>query len=77
MKRMTIQKPLAIKYKGSLTIEWMKTNEVAKYLITSPNNVRNMVYRGLLSPRRFNGRLYFSTAEVSRLIDLKGEQYVD
>lgn len=47
---------------------WLRTSDVAEYLGTSPNNIRNMIYRKYLKPRRFAGRWYFSKSEIDRLI---------
>lgn len=59
---------------GSLTNQgWFRTNQVAKYLGTSPNNIRNMVYKGHLKPRKFSGRWYFKRSEIDHLIETKGE----
>lgn len=75
MKRVTLEIHRNMVAQGSLTTEWMKTDEVADYLKTSQNNVRNMVYKGYLRPVRFMKRLYFRKHEVYRLIDTKGDQY--
>ncbi|WP_415062090.1 helix-turn-helix domain-containing protein [Bdellovibrio sp.] len=48
---------------------WMKTDQVAEYLGTSPNNVRNMIYRNYLRPKRYAGRWYFNREEIDRLIN--------
>lgn len=47
---------------------WLKTDQVAIYLGTSPNNIRNMVYRLKLFPRKFMGRWYFNREEIDQLI---------
>lgn len=51
---------------------WMKTDQVAKYLGTSENNVRNMVYKGQLSARKFGGRLYFKREQIDYAIETEG-----
>lgn len=48
--------------------EWLKTADVAEYLGTSPNNIRNMIYRHHLSPRKFYGRWYFKKSDVDSLL---------
>lgn len=62
------------KQDSSLTIEieWMKTKQVATYLSTTPTNIRNMVYKGYLIPRKVGGRLYFKKTEVDYLIETEG-----
>ena len=73
MKRMTRYKSFLKLLKGSLTTkEWMKTDQVAEYLSTSKCNVRNMVYKGLLFPKKFNGRLYFKKSDIDLLIQAEG-----
>lgn len=66
---------------SSLTIrieqEWMKTFQVASYLGTSSNNIRNMVYKGYLVPRKVGGRLYFKKSEIDNLIETEGVGYGD
>ena len=74
MKLMTKFKVDPNTLSSSLTIQgWMRTEHVADYLGTSQNNVRNMIYRGLLSPRKFGGRLYFKREEIDHLIETQGE----
>jgi excisionase family DNA binding protein len=73
MKQMTKFKVSSHTLDGSLTIQgWMRTEHVADYLGTSQNNVRNMIYRGLLSPKKFGGRLYFKREEIDHLIEAQG-----
>lgn len=56
-------------FEGRLTGQgWMKTGQVAIYLGTSPNNIRNMVYRLKLFPKKFMGRWYFNREEIDQLI---------
>lgn len=50
-------------------LEWMRTEDAAKYLRTSVGQIRNMVYRGQLKPRKFNRRLYFRKADIDRTIE--------
>lgn len=70
MKAMTTAFDKNKKLSGSLKIQgWMKTDQVADYLGTSPNNIRNMVYKCLLTPRKFGGRWYFKREEIDHLIE--------
>ncbi len=48
---------------------WFTTEDVARYLRISTNAVRIAVHRGVLSARKFNGRLYFKRAELDELLD--------
>lgn len=48
---------------------WMKTDQVAEYLGTSPNNIRNMIHRNYLKSKKFGGRWYFNKEEVDRMIN--------
>lgn len=58
---------------GSLTTrqngKWLRTKDVAHYLGTTEGGIRNMVYRGQLIPRKFNGRCYFAVADIDRQIE--------
>ncbi len=48
--------------------EWLKTSDVAEYLGTSPNNIRNMIYRLHLRPTKFYGRWYFKKSDLDNLL---------
>lgn len=48
---------------------WLTTEEAAVYLRKSTHAIRQMVYKGKLMARKFNGRLYFKKAELHALID--------
>ena len=71
MKRMTTAHTVFKNRPSSLKTEsgWMRTDQVAVYLSTSPNNIRNMVYKGLLLPRKFGGRWLFKREEIDHLIE--------
>lgn len=70
MKPMTMNRVRNRTLDSSLKIQgWMKTDQVANYLGTSPNNVRNMVYKCQLTPRKFGGRWYFKREEIDQLIE--------
>jgi hypothetical protein len=56
----------------NLAVEWMSTNDVAKFLSVSPNSVRIMVCRGILPAFRLRGRLRFRKKDCAALIDKKG-----
>jgi excisionase family DNA binding protein len=60
----TISAPSSLKSQG-----WMKTEQVADYLGTSSNNIRNMVYRSRLFPKKFGNRLYFRREDIDHLIE--------
>jgi len=47
------------KFFENLDVEWLSTNDVAKFLSVSPNAVRIMVCRGTLPAYRMRGRLRF------------------
>lgn len=51
---------------------WIKTDQVADYLGTSPNNIRNMIYRGHLFPKKFHGRWYFKKEDIDFIIEGSG-----
>lgn len=73
MKKMTTDFDRNKTLSGSLKIQgWMKTDQVANYLGTSPNNIRNMIYKCKLTPRKFGGRWYFKRAEIDHLIETEG-----
>lgn len=61
----------------SLKIErgWLRSAQAAEYIGVSPNNLRNMIYRGYLSPIKFAGRWYFKKTELDSLIQVKGTIY--
>ena len=48
---------------------WLTTEEAAVYLRKSTHAIRQMVYKGKLMARKFDGRLYFKKAELHALID--------
>ncbi len=48
---------------------WLRTEEAAVYLRKSTHAIRQMVYKGKLMARKFDGRLYFKKAELHALID--------
>ncbi len=73
MKMMTVHSMNSNSVTGSLKIQgWMRTDQVANYLGTSPNNVRNMVYKCQLFPKRFGGRWYFKREDIDHLIETEG-----
>jgi excisionase family DNA binding protein len=47
---------------------WLSTNDVAKFLSTSPNAVRIMVSRGRLKAHRIGGRLKFRKSDCNALL---------
>ena len=56
---------------------WMTSKEAAEYLRTSPNNIRVMVYRGVIRPYKLNGRNRFKREELDNLVEssiCKGEK---
>lgn len=50
-------------------LEWMRSEEAARYLRRSVGQIRNMVYRGQIKFRKFNGRLYFKKVDLERAIE--------
>ncbi len=73
MKPMTTVQVRSKNLDGSLTIQgWMKTDKAADYLGTSPNNIRNMVYKNQLFPKKFGGRWYFKRDQIDLLIEMEG-----
>jgi excisionase family DNA binding protein len=52
---------------------WLRTSDVASYLGTSVGNIRQMVYRGTLKAKKFNGRLMFKKSEIDLLIEFSKE----
>ena len=50
-------------------LEWMRSEEAARYLRRSVGQIRNMVYRGQIKFRKFNGRLYFKKIDLERAIE--------
>lgn len=50
-------------------LEWMRSEEAARYLRRSVGQIRNMVYRGQIKFRKFNGRLYFKKMDLERAIE--------
>lgn len=53
---------------------WLNTKEAAEYLRVSPDNIRVLVYRGVIRAYKFNNRSRFKREELSRAIEssLKG-----
>jgi hypothetical protein len=50
-------------------LEWMNTEDAARYLRRSVGQIRNMVYRGQITFRKFNSRLYFRKSDLNRVIE--------
>ena len=50
-------------------LEWMNTEDAARYLRRSVGQIRNMVYRGQITFRKFNSRLYFRKSDLSRALE--------
>jgi excisionase family DNA binding protein len=48
--------------------KWLNTNEAAKYLSTSPKNIRNLIYRGILKYHKLGGRLRFKKSELDQAL---------
>jgi len=73
MKTMTTARDRIKNLNSSLTIQgWMKTDQVANYLGTSQNNIRNMIYKEQLVPKKFGGRWYFKREDIDILIEMEG-----
>lgn len=49
--------------------EWLRTEDVCKYLGITKNALWILVSRGLLLKRKFQGRLYFKKSELNLLIE--------
>jgi hypothetical protein len=50
-------------------LEWMSSEEAARFLRRSVGQIRNMVYRGQIKYRKFNSRLYFRKTDLERAIE--------
>ena len=48
---------------------WLTTEEAAAYLRKTTHALRQMLYKGKIPARKFNGRLYFKKAELHSVID--------
>lgn len=48
---------------------WLTTNEAAEYLRVSPENIRVLVYRGVIRAYKFNNRNRFKREELNLLIE--------
>lgn len=48
---------------------WLTTEEAAEFLRKSCHALRQMLYKGKISARKFHGRLYFKKSELHELID--------
>ncbi len=51
---------------------WLSTKDVARLLSVSPNAVRIMVCRGLLTAYKFKGRLRFRQKDCAALVQKTG-----
>jgi len=63
--------PNAITSPGKLLFEnsvWLRTEETAEYLRTSPAQIRNWVYQGRLKAYRLGRSLRFKKAELDLLL---------
>jgi excisionase family DNA binding protein len=73
MEKLTKVSPRTISAFSSLKNQgWMKTEQVAEYLGTSSSNIRNMVYRCRLFPKKFGGRWYFKREDIDHLVETEG-----
>jgi hypothetical protein len=48
---------------------WLRTDEVALYLGTTCDGVKNKVYRGQLIRHKYHGRNYYDREEIDRGIE--------
>ena len=48
---------------------WITTKEASEFLRKSSHAVRQMVYKGQITARKFHGKLYFNRLELNELID--------
>lgn len=48
---------------------WLTTEEAAIFLRKSHHALRQMLYAGKISARKFHGRLYFKRSELNELVD--------
>lgn len=48
---------------------WLNSKEAAQFLRRSVGQIRNMVYRGQLKAKKFQGRLLFKKNELHQLIE--------
>ena len=48
---------------------WITTEEASEFLRKSSHAVRQMVYKGQITARKFHGKLYFNRLELNELID--------
>ena len=48
---------------------WLNTKEAAQFLRRSVGQIRNMVYRGQLLAKKFEGRLLFNKWALQTLIE--------
>ncbi len=48
---------------------WLTTKEAAYYLRKSAHALRQMTYKGIIRPRKIQGRLLFKKSELELLID--------
>ena len=50
-------------------LEWLTTEEAARFLRKSTHALRQMLYKGQVSARKVHGRLYFKKSELHELVD--------
>ncbi len=50
-------------------LTWLTTSEAAFYLRKTAHALRQMVYKGLVRPRKLGGRLFFRRIELERLLE--------
>lgn len=48
---------------------WLNSEDAAIYLCRSVGQLRNMVYRRQIKPRKYVGRLYFRKSELDRVVE--------
>lgn len=56
-------------FETSERLEWLNSEEAARYLRKTLNALHIMVRRGYVKPRKFRRRLYFRRIELERLLE--------
>lgn len=65
----TMPAPQASPAFGDTNSPWMTSREAAAYLRTTVGGIRNLVYRGKLTPCKPFGRLLFKRSDLDRCIE--------
>ena len=60
-------------FENQIAIEWLSTDQAAKFLSLSPNALRILVHRNKVKAYKFGHRLRFRLDDLRHLLTRRGE----